>query len=151
MQYNQLPEAGAELNVEQKPYHTMKRAAPEFNFEICYASTRLNSAIVLKALKPHIRFSRLDKKSINVNTSDASFNNLPNGGSLLDWIMSKCIGKIPDLETPNICTIFSCNQNELKIKSRESQKVMRLLGKKLLIFFGIVLRKISCKENFKNT
>ena len=67
---------------------------PEFSFEVCYASTVVNSATisdiiklnkVLKQMKSetsHIRFPSLDIQSLNISTyTDASFNNLPKGGT----------------------------------------------------------------------
>ena len=67
---------------------------PEFCFEVCYASTVVNSATIsdiiklnkvvkqMKSEKSHIKFPSLETQSLNIKTyTDASFNNLPNGGS----------------------------------------------------------------------
>ena len=67
---------------------------PEISFEVCWASTvtrsptirdaqRLNKVVnYLKGAHNVVHFPRLDSKTIQVTTySDASFNNLPNGGS----------------------------------------------------------------------
>ena len=67
---------------------------PEFSFEVCYTSKIVNSATIsditklnkvlkhIKSEKPYIKFPSLniDTLSIRIYT-DASFNNLPNGGS----------------------------------------------------------------------
>ena len=67
---------------------------PEVSFEVCWASTvmksptvrdacRLNKVVnYLKGANNVVHFPCVDKKTIRVTTySDASFNNLPNGGS----------------------------------------------------------------------
>ena len=67
---------------------------PEISFEVCWASAhmknptsrdvvRLNKVVrYVKELNSTIRFPRMDASSIEISSySDASFNNLPNGGS----------------------------------------------------------------------
>ena len=67
---------------------------PEFSFEVCYASTIVNSATIsditmlnkvlkdIKSEKSYIKFPSLNIDSLSIRIyTNISFNNLPNGGS----------------------------------------------------------------------
>ena len=67
---------------------------PEFNFEVCYASTIVNSTTIsditklnkvlkhIKSEKSYIKFPSLNIDSLSIRIyTDTSSDNLPNGGS----------------------------------------------------------------------
>ena len=76
---------------------------PEISFDVCEASTKVTSAIIadivkinkvikyVKSTSSFIKFPKLQLDSLHIKTfTDASFNNLPNGGSQGGQILFLC-------------------------------------------------------------
>ena len=97
MKYTSSPLA----DKERSHYHQLigqlnwvtNKSEPEFNFEVCYASTIVTSATIsditklnkvlkhIKTEKSHIRFPSLNIDSLSIRIyTNPSFNNLPSGG-----------------------------------------------------------------------
>ena len=131
---------------------------PEFCFEVCYASTIVNSATisdiiklnkVLKKMKSevsHIKFPSLNTQSLNIKTyTDASFNNLPKGGSQGGQIVF-----IEDNKN-NICPV-AWNSSKIKrvVRSTLAAETLALTDGCDLSFYVSQITNHIYRQNIKN-
>ena len=132
---------------------------PEFSFETCYARTTVNSATVsdviklnkvlrqIKSTESHIKFPSLDIKSISVKTyTDASFNNLPHGGSQGGQLVF-----ITDKEHRSCPIAWNSSKIKLIVRSMLAAETLSLTDGCDTSFYVTQIVNHVYQQNFKNT
>ena len=131
---------------------------PDISFTVCEASTKVNSATVadllrinktikkLKSTPSYIKFPRLDLRSLNIKVfMDASFNNLPNGGSQDGQIVFLC-------DDNNKCCPLSWNSSRIRrvVRSTIGAETLPLIeGCDTALYISEMVSEISKRMNTK--
>ena len=131
---------------------------PDISFAVCEASTKVNNATVadllrinktikkLKSTPSYIKFPRLDLRSLNIKVfTDASFNNLPNGGSQGGQIVFLC-------DDNNKCCPLSWNSSRIRrvVRSTIGAETLSLIeGCDTALYISEMVSEISKRMNTK--